>query len=503
MQPKKETFLLGSLIDDIERLSISAISENSNPLTNNINNTSQFQSQKNFQITPNINNININIPDNINNIHNINNVNSINDLNDINDINDVNNININPPSINNINNNFNSNNNNDVFVNRINTNPNIINSNSNINIINTNISNPNLNTINLNINLNNTNNANQNQNQNLSHNLNLIQPNNSILNNNKSNSNKNSNVSKNVKAFKTKKTKNQLANKYKDITSIFESFKRRNATLILQQYIHEATEENLDHIINSLKGSYSQIMKDKNGNYFCSDLFKLCKVSQRIEILLEIYKSIFTDSMDMYGTHPIQSLIDSANCEEEYKLILYSFDDLKKIHIASINPNASYVVQKILRYIPEIFREGFTLNILKLTNILPLDMYGVCVMKEFFSHCSNELILNHIINIVLNNFINISLNQYGNFFIQSILQSKWNALIILPIKNGIFANFHLLAMNCYSFHICEVYINFCNFYEKQILLNTLIKNGNYNIICQNKFGRLISNKLLNSLTLGV
>ena len=29
-------------------------------------------------------------------------------------------------------------------------------------------------------------------------------------------------------------------------------------------------------------------MKDKNGNYFCSDLFEVCDQSQRIKILKEI-----------------------------------------------------------------------------------------------------------------------------------------------------------------------------------------------------------------------
>ena len=71
------------------------------------------------------------------------------------------------------------------------------------------------------------------------------------------------------------------------------------------------------NFIKEIKGSFSQIMKDKNGNYLCSDLFKSCTTSQRIEILQEIYSKFDELSIHEYATHPIQTLIELAHTEEE------------------------------------------------------------------------------------------------------------------------------------------------------------------------------------------
>ena len=55
-----------------------------------------------------------------------------------------------------------------------------------------------------------------------------------------------------------------------------------------------------------MEGTFSEIIKNKNGNYFCSDLLKVCDKNQRIIILKEICDTIYEDCTDEYGTHPIK-----------------------------------------------------------------------------------------------------------------------------------------------------------------------------------------------------
>ena len=69
-------------------------------------------------------------------------------------------------------------------------------------------------------------------------------------------------------------------------------------------------------------------MKDKNGNYFCKDLFKECTQEQRIKILNEFFQTLSEDCINNYSCHPIQVLIEKASLE--YKLILHSFNDYNK-----------------------------------------------------------------------------------------------------------------------------------------------------------------------------
>ena len=104
----------------------------------------------------------------------------------------------------------------------------------------------------------------------------------------------------------------------------------------------ESSKENIDTIVNQLYGNYRHVIKDKNGNYFIFDLFKICNQKQRILILNELTKTISDDCVDKFGNFPIQTLIEFSSCEDEYKLILNSFYDYKKLVYASFDSYGSY-----------------------------------------------------------------------------------------------------------------------------------------------------------------
>ena len=194
-------------------------------------------------------------------------------------------------------------------------------------------------------------------------------------------------------------------------STILSAFNNQRNTIILQKSLMEASKETIDNIIKEMTGIYSKIIKNKNGNYFCSDLFKVCDKNQRIIILKEICNSISDDCVDEYGTHPIQTLVEVSECEEEYKLILSSFNENNKILDASLNPNGSFVIQKIIVHIPERYRMEFNLKFIKYLCILSMDMYGVCTVKKFIGYTKNELLIKQILNIILSNFVNISENK--------------------------------------------------------------------------------------------
>ena len=70
--------------------------------------------------------------------------------------------------------------------------------------------------------------------------------------------------------------------------SILNAFNNQHDTILLQKMLMEASKDTLDLIIKEMLGTFSLIIKNKNGNYFCSDLFKSCDEKQRIIILKEI-----------------------------------------------------------------------------------------------------------------------------------------------------------------------------------------------------------------------
>ena len=281
--------------------------------------------------------------------------------------------------------------------------------------------------------------------------------------------------------------------------SILAAFCNQRNTIILQKSIMDTTKETKDNIIKEMSGLFSSIIKNKNGNYFCSDLLKVCDTEQRITILKEISNSISDDCIDEYGTHPIQTLIELSKCEEEYKLILASFNDFNKILTASLNSNGSFVIQKIIAHIPEAFRMEFNLKFIKFLCILSMDMYGVCTVKKFIGYTKNELLIKQILNIILNNFVNIAENQYGNYLIQYLLEDWWNKNEGIFLKKIFVSKFYVLASNHYSSYICDLFIKLASYEEKQILISSLIKDKTINLMVDGNHGNFIINKLMNSL----
>ena len=124
----------------------------------------------------------------------------------------------------------------------------------------------------------------------------------------------------------------------------------KDSTQYLQNIIKDKNipKETITKIVDRLSGTYLYIIKDKNGNYLLRDLIKNCEQSDRIKILKELYKTISDDCTNKYATYPIQEIIMQSQTEEEFNLILYSFKDYNKTFVASLDPNSSFVIQKII-----------------------------------------------------------------------------------------------------------------------------------------------------------
>ena len=280
---------------------------------------------------------------------------------------------------------------------------------------------------------------------------------------------------------------------------ILSAFGSQKTTIILQKSLPDMTKEDLDGIIKEMKGFYSSIIRNKNGNYFISDLLKVCSKEQRIEILKEIGKNISDDCIDEYGTHPIQTLIELANSEEEYKLLLYYFSDFNKVLKATLDQNGTYVIQKLIVHIPEKNRMEFNLIFVKFICILAMDMYGVCTAIKFINYTKNEIIEKQLLNIILTNFINIAENQYGNYLIQNIMEKWWNTNKGLFLKKICMEKFHKLARNHYSSYVCDIFLKLSNLQDKKLLMTMLINCKMIGSFDNNNCGKIIMNKLMNGL----
>ena len=254
--------------------------------------------------------------------------------------------------------------------------------------------------------------------------------------------------------------------------NILTAFYSQKSTKILQKILSGASKEIIDTILKELSGNFRTIIKNKNGNYFCSDLFKVCNKEQLLKILKELSPTISKDCTDEFGTHPIQNLIELSSKEEEFKLLLCSFNNMDNILMASLNQNGAFVVQKLIVHIPEKFRMNFNLIFVKFVSILSRDMYGVCTVKKFVGYTQNELIVKLILNSILSNFVNISQSKYGNYLIQYLLEKWWETAEGEYIKKLIISKFQILASNHYSSFVCDLFLKLSSSEEKKYLINS-------------------------------
>lgn len=232
-------------------------------------------------------------------------------------------------------------------------------------------------------------------------------------------------------------------------------------------------KDNIDTIVNELGGIYRNLIKNENSYCFCCHLFKICQQKHRIKILKELSKTLSDDCLDKYAKYSIQILVKQSSCKEEYDLILCSFNDFNKLIHASLIPNGSEVIKKIIKYIPEEFRMKFNLLFITLLGFIIKYKIGVVIAKTFVDYTKDEEIASHIVNLIRTNFLEIATNKYGNFFIQHTLEQWCNTNKGLLIKQEIIYAFRILFENKNSSFICDLFLKLATIEDKKLLMNSL------------------------------
>ena len=271
-------------------------------------------------------------------------------------------------------------------------------------------------------------------------------------------------------------TKNDISNFFPLVFSrkvIVDSFHCQQKTIYLQKELRVANNITIEYIVNELCGIYREIILDKNGNYFISDLIKICEQKHRIKILEELTPTLSEDCLNCFATHPIQTLIDRASSEAEYKYILISFNDYNKFLIASLDPNGAYTIKKIIERIPNRFRTEFNYIFCSFIGFTSKTKFGIITVKKFIACSKSDTINSLVMNFVRNNFMDLSENQYGNYLIQFLLEIWINTPEGNEIKEMIFKNFQAMCEKKYSSFICELFVKIMTLEEKTELIKSL------------------------------
>ena len=268
---------------------------------------------------------------------------------------------------------------------------------------------------------------------------------------------------------------------------ILTSFLDKDRTIILQRMLRISNSETISFIVKELKGTYKDIIRDKNGNYFFSDLIKLCEMNDRILILDELSPIISELCLNSFASFSIQALIERVSSEIEYKYILNYFYDYNKFLTASLDPNGAYTVKKIIERIPNRFRTYFNYIFISFLDFISKTKFGIVTVKKFISYTKDENTISQIMNSIRKNFMNFAVGQYSNYLIQFLLEKWINTPEGNEIKELIFDNFHEMCMKKYSSFICEIFAKMISKEEKIKLINSfdwqyILRSNNRHLI---------------------
>ena len=224
----------------------------------------------------------------------------------------------------------------------------------------------------------------------------------------------------------TEKDKNNFIPLIFSKKNFLDSLPYQPKMIYLQNELRKANNDTIVFIINELNGTYREIIKDKNGNYFISDLIKACEQKHRIKILEELSPTLSEDCLNCFATHPIQTLIDRSSSEIEYQYILISFNDYNKFLTASLDPNGAYTIKKIIERIPNRFRSEFNYIFCSFIGFTSKTKFGIITVKKFIACSQRDAINSQVMNFVRNNFMDLAANQYANYLIQFLLETWKN-----------------------------------------------------------------------------
>jgi hypothetical protein len=186
--------------------------------------------------------------------------------------------------------------------------------------------------------------------------------------------------------------------------------------------------------------------------------------------------TISEDCLDNFATHPIQVLIDRATTENEYNLILDSFNDYNKFLFAALDSNGAFTIQKIIDRIPEKFRTNFNIIFTSFVGFISKKKFGIVVVKKFISCTKSDDVTSLLMNLIRKDFNNYAVDQYANYLISFLLDEWKDMPEVNEIKELIRKNFLWMCEKKYSSFICEKYIKVITFEEKRQLINSINLN---------------------------
>ena len=293
-----------------------------------------------------------------------------------------------------------------------------------------------------------------------------------------------------------KMTKKKLLEKNSE--NLFEYIITQKGSRKAQNLLNKMNEIDVENLLNKLIPNLSLIMTDKYGNYFSKKLIQICTFSQRIKILKNLDNNFIRISKDIYGTHPLQYLIELINMPEEKKIVLnYIINNELEL---SIDKRGTNVLKKFIISTKNEERNKLDENILNIIDKLIINQYGAIILICLIKNSKNkDLIHKTIVEYISNNKPLFYIQHpYSNYVIQALLlytNVEYCEDIIKTISN----NYLALSLKKNSNNVVEVLIKCAKSSIIKKIFNDVLYKNNLECLINNNYGNYVLEKLIGKL----
>ena len=265
-----------------------------------------------------------------------------------------------------------------------------------------------------------------------------------------------------------------------------------------QNIINKMKENEVDILLNKIFPYLSDIFKDKYGNYFSKKLIQIVVPNQRIKLIKNLENNFILLSKSLYGTHPIQFLIETINMLEEKNLIL-NYIINNPIELA-LDQRGNCVLKKFIISTTDEERKELNKNLIQNIDKLILNQYGVIILVSLIKHSKDIFIHKQISDFIINNNpIYFIRHPYSNYVVQGLLiytDLKLNEEIIKIITN----NYLVLSLQKNSNKVVENCIKFGKRTIVKKIFKDLLEKNNLECLLNNYYGNFVIEKLIVKLT---
>ena len=293
-----------------------------------------------------------------------------------------------------------------------------------------------------------------------------------------------------------KMTKKKLLEKNSE--NLFEYIITQKGSRKAQNLLNKMNEVDVENLLNKLIPNLSLIMTDKYGNYFSKKLIQICTFSQRIKILKNLDNNFIRISKDIYGTHPLQYLIELINMPEEKNIVLnYIINNELEL---SIDKRGTNVLKKFIISTKNEERNKLDENILNIIDKLIINQYGAIILICLIKNSKNkDLIHKTIVEYISNNKPLFYIQHpYSNYVIQALLlytNMEYCEDIIKTISN----NYLALSLKKNSNNVVEVFIKCAKSSIIKKIFNDVLYKNNLECLINNNYGNYVLEKLIGKL----